>query len=386
MRLAQGRFSCDSSGATGQDQSTGNYIEMNSSLSGRSMFLGAALLGPGRGGIARLARLTAKALLSSGADLEMLSLLDEQSFDLAGRTVRVAGGSKLGFAARANLEALSRSHFVYDSASCAPAHLRLGRFHRPYALWMCGIEVWGGLKPAMSRAIRAADLRLVISDFTLNKYRQMHGDRSDCKVCWLGTEDDEPPVAAPEFSGPPTVMIMARIDDTQGYKGHAELVAAWPKIASAVPDARLLIVGGGSGLAALQNEVRVSPVAGQIEIAGFVSESEAPAYWHRAHVFAMPSRNEGFGLVYVEAMRYGLPVVASVHDAAPEVNLHGETGYNVDLDKKDDLADRLIELLRSPDLGRKLGEAGFQRWREHFRFSAFQRRLIPILEEFVGNG
>ena len=178
-------------------------------------------------------------------------------------------------------------------------------------------------------------------------------------------------------------MILARIDNSERYKGHAELVAAWPRVISAVPDARLLIVGTGPGLEALTSVIKSSPAAGQIEITGFVEEIDLQALWRRAHVFAMPSRKEGFGLVYVEAMRYGLPIIASIHDAAPEVNLHEVTGYNVDLDKKNDLSDRLIQLLRSPQLCRDLGAAGFQRWNEHFRMSAFQRRFLPLMEKFV---
>jgi phosphatidylinositol alpha-1,6-mannosyltransferase len=72
----------------------------------------------------------------------------------------------------------------------------------------------------------------------------------------------------------------------------------------------------------------------------------------------MPSRGEGFGLIYIEAMRRGLPVIASVHDAAPEVNLDNVTGYNVDLDRPDELPDRITRLLGDPDHAAALGRAG----------------------------
>ena len=72
-----------------------------------------------------------------------------------------------------------------------------------------------------------------------------------------------------------------------------------------------------------------------------------------------------------------------MHDAGAEVNVDGQTGYNVNLDKPEELADRLIHLLKSPDLAQSLGQAGHDRWRRYFRFSAFSQRLNKILAPFI---
>ena len=114
-----------------------------------------------------------------------------------------------------------------------------------------------------------------------------------------------------------------------------------------------------------------------------MSERELEELYASATVFALPSRGEGFGLVYIEAMRHGVPVIASIHDAAPEINLDGQTGYNVDLDRPDELGDRLLQLLRDRDHARALGENGRRRWSQHFRFSAFRQRFEPLLNEFL---
>ena len=97
----------------------------------------------------------------------------------------------------------------------------------------------------------------------------------------------------------------------------------------------------------------------------------------------MPARGEGLGLAYLEAMRQGIAIVASVHDAAPEINLHGVTGYNIDLDQPRDLARRLVELLRDRALRDRMGAAGRDRWHAHFRYSAFRDRVQPILRSFL---
>jgi phosphatidylinositol alpha-1,6-mannosyltransferase len=97
----------------------------------------------------------------------------------------------------------------------------------------------------------------------------------------------------------------------------------------------------------------------------------------------MPSRQEGFGIVYVEAMRHGLPIIASVHDAGQEVNMDQVTGFNIDLDRPGELAERVILLLRDANLAQWMGIAAAARWREHFAWTAFRKRLEPILAEFL---
>jgi phosphatidyl-myo-inositol dimannoside synthase len=350
----------------------------------RRLLLGAATLAAGRGGIARVARLTARALIDLGVDLAMLSFLDNASERVGERTTQTARCGRLAFAARCHAASFSRTHFIYDSAGTARAHARLWRFQRPYAVWMHGIEVWEGLPAHRHRAIRGAGLVLVNSEFTLDRFRELHGPIAHARVCWPATEDDELPRSVPRFPGPPTVLILARIEESENYKGHEELVACWPDVVSAVPEARLLIAGGGSAVERVRRLANASSAAPSIEVTGFVPEAEIDQIWQRAHVFAMPSRGEGFGLVYAEAMRHALPVIASVHDAGREVNGHGVTGFNVNLGKKGDLASRLIALFRNPALAQRMGQAGQRRWREQFCYSAFRRRFAPILREFAG--
>ena len=161
------------------------------------------------------------------------------------------------------------------------------------------------------------------------------------------------------------------------------MIAAWPSVISLVPDARLLFVGDGPGLGAARVLAAASPVAASIEVRGHVAEQNIPALWRAAHLLAMPSRKEGFGIVYAEAMRCRLPVLASVHDAGQEINVHGKTGLNVNLDNEGELADTLISLLRSPERLQQFGEAGHLRWQTHFRPSCFNDRFLQIIAEFV---
>lgn len=346
-------------------------------------FLGAATLAAG-GGIAHVARISARALGEMGVDVEIASYLDAPSpMAVAGSRVTGAGGSKLRFAALCQMAAFRRQYFIYDSGGMARAHPSLVRPGMGYACWMHGTEAWENMTPAVGRALRRARLVLVNSRYTLDRYTALHGDLPTAHVCWLGTgEDVAPPLAA--GTRPPVVLILSRLDAGDLYKGHRELIDCWPRVVAAVPAARLAIAGGGSGLTEISSVVKASPAAHAIDVLGFIPEADITRLWQRAAVFAMPSRGEGFGIVYVEAMRQGLSVIASVHDAGSEVNVDGETGFNISLDRRDELADRIIYLLLQPDLARQLGAAGQRRWREHFCVSAFRRRFARLFLEYAG--
>jgi phosphatidylinositol alpha-1,6-mannosyltransferase len=346
-------------------------------------FLGSATLRAGNGGIARVGRMTAQALIDAGADLKMVSYLDDEPLDIGGVAVACAHGSKLAFLTRCQVAAPARTHFIYDYAGMARAHPILPGLRRPYAVWMHGIEAWEDMRPEIGTALRRADLVLVNTHHTLARFEALHGRLPQARVCLLGTEEDNE-ASTPDFSDPPTAMILGRMWKEQGQKGHAELIDCWPSVVARVPEARLLIVGGGNSRPELEAMARRSSVSQQIEFTGFVPESEINRVWKRAHVLALPSRQEGFGLVYIEAMQRGLPVIASRQDAGQEINVDGETGYNVDLDQPGALAEAIADLLGDRAKCAAMGAAGQKRWKFHFRYSAFRSRVLDELSAFAG--
>ncbi len=349
------------------------------------LFFGATLLELGMGGIATVARMSLGALAETFAPVSAATLLDNSFRAIGGVNGRCAKGHRLRYLAQCHTGAFGSSHALYDSVSTARAHPRLPFARRPYGVWIHGIEVWYGLRPDRERALRGADLVLVNSQFTLERFQSLHFPLPNAKVCLLATERDEEPLLLGRDHAPPRVLSLARIDIDQLYKGHVELIEAWPTVVSAVPDARLVIAGGGSGLETVRKLARSSPASKHIDVLGFVPEPDMKQLWQEATVFAMPSRKEGFGIVYAEAMRAGVPVIASVHDAGKEVNAHGETGYNVDLDRRGELAEALVTILRDKYRQRSMGLAGRERWRANFRRSAFDERFIAMVRDFTGH-
>jgi phosphatidyl-myo-inositol dimannoside synthase len=331
-------------------------------------------------GIGRVARLMARALAHAvgESNLRVIALRSGDLPALPHVPLRSAHGSRLRFVAETHRAALHARCFFYDFAGIARAHCRLPLLQRPYAVWCHGIEVWEDARRDRLAALAGAKLLFANSSYTQQRAARLHPDLARARVCWLGTETDDAPALAAPTEGPPTVTILSRLDEHGGYKGHRELIEAWPSVVSAVSEARLVIAGAGPGSGVISQWVAASSARGHIELPGFVAEQDIPALWSRTTAFAMPSRGEGFGLAYIEAMRHAVPVIASVHDAAPEINLDGVTGHNVDLDRRGELAERIIGVLRNRDRARTLGLAGQARWREHFTYSAFERRFLPL--------
>jgi phosphatidylinositol alpha-1,6-mannosyltransferase len=337
-----------------------------------------------RGGAARVGRLTAGVARDARWSARLLALSDPTpvgDFQLPSTT---AAGSRWKFVFECWRSVLNRSHFIYNHPGIARAHLRSPLFRRPFAVWMLGYDAWSErMRGDYGKIIVSADQLISISSYTRARAAEIVPRAHEAEICWLGTEEDEAAPWAQEAKAPPTVLILSRIDRSEMQKGHLELIEAWPTVRVAVPDARLLIAGGGNGLEILRSMAAASSAACGIRFTDSLTQAQANALWSKVHVFAMPSRQEGFGIVYIEAMRHGLPVIASIHDAGQEVNVDEVTGFNVNLDRPGELAERIILLLRDADLARRIGKAGLARWREHFAWSAFRKRLEPILAEFL---
>lgn len=286
-------------------------------------------------------------------------------------------GNRFRFVIEVQRKGFRAQRVAYDSLSMARAHSMGPARFRPALAWMHGIEVWEHARNVHLQIAKCVDLLVTNSEYTLRRASALHPELKRAKVCWLGTETDRPAEPMTDHWHPPTAMILSRIDD-RSYKGHDALVEIWPSILERVPDARLLVAGSGPGVQELQKRALNLR---QIEFSGYVQESAIPALWNETDVFVMPSQGEGFGLVYIEAMRHGKPVIASCQDAGQEINIHGATGYNVDLNRPSDLVDVLVRLLVDHGQARAMGRAGQERWQRFFSWSAFRARFVNLIDQ-----
>ncbi|MEU5216176.1 glycosyltransferase family 4 protein [Streptomyces sp. NPDC020807] len=181
----------------------------------------------------------------------------------------------------------------------------------------------------------------------------------------------------------PVVVCVSRLVPR---KGQDTLIRAMPRILRQVPDAVLLIVGGGPYEKDLHRLAAETGVAGSVRFTGAVPWGELPAHYGAGDVFAMPCRTrrggldvEGLGIVYLEASATGLPVVAGDSGGAPDAVLDGETGWVVRGESAEDTADRVTTLLLDPELRARMGARGREWVEEKWRWDLLAERLRELL-------
>ncbi|WP_411114113.1 glycosyltransferase family 4 protein [Streptomyces sp. 029-5] len=185
----------------------------------------------------------------------------------------------------------------------------------------------------------------------------------------------------------PVVVCVSRLVPR---KGQDTLILALPAILARVPDAVLLIVGGGPYEGTLRKLAADTGVADSVRFTGAVPWSELPAHYGAGDVFAMPCRTrrggldvEGLGIVYLEASATGLPVIAGDSGGAPDAVLEGETGWVVRGGPQEvasaETAERVVALLGDEELRRRMGERGREWVEERWRWDSLASRLKALL-------
>jgi phosphatidylinositol alpha-1,6-mannosyltransferase len=262
-------------------------------------------------------------------------------------------------------------------------------YRRPYGVFLYSIEVWGHLDRLSLLALRKADVRIAISQFTIEKTLAAHPDVGSIGVCPLALPQggSNGGIVDRELIGKiqaRSVSIVGRLAPAERHKGHDRLIACWRSVVERIPEAQLVVVGTGEDLPHFREESRKAGCQDSVLFTGWVNEATLHAIYESVAVYAMPSDGEGFGLVFLEAMKHRLPCIASTTDASREVVVDGETGFLVNPADRARLTERLIRLLNDASLRERMGEAGYARLLdcysfEHFRTN-FTRAISPLIK------
>jgi phosphatidylinositol alpha-1,6-mannosyltransferase len=239
----------------------------------------------------------------------------------------------------------------------------------PFVIVLYGVEVWRPLDASRRHCLERAAAVVAISEYTVRKAREMNPWLRDPHIVWLGVADRGIRVSQ-EIK--PTVLILGRMASSERYKGHDEIIEAWPRVVAEVPEAELLIVGEGDDRARL--EARASGAA-SIRFTGYVSDEARQQLLRSSAVLVSISSGEGFGLAAVEAASSGVPVVALRGTVTDELFPGGCGHVLLDSTRPEPLARALIALLNDPNRARAIGAAGAERVREAFTLDHFYRRV-----------
>jgi hypothetical protein len=186
---------------------------------------------------------------------------------------------------------------------------------------------------------------------------------------------------------PPTVVYLGRLEHR---KGTVELLRAVPKVLTAVPDARFVLIGsdrphcpGGRTHAEYLAAEFPAGVRARITLAGRLPQPEVDRWLQTADVFVAPSRYESFGLIFAEAMRWGTPVVGTTAGGIPEVVEHDRSGVLVPPESPAELAAAVAGLLADPERRGRLGAAGRRRVETEFGTETMVGRVENLYADVI---
>ena len=336
----------------------------------------------GHGGIALYNRDLIEAL-ASRADVEEVVVIP--------RVIRSEIGAlpdKVRFIAEAArgtvayLRAVARERFRGpDLVICGHVNLLPVAFGRPVLL-IYGIDAWKPIKSRLARMLLHRCRAVVsISNLTLERFlgwsqyngptfllpNAIHAEEYGMR------EKRRDLVERYQLEGKRVLLTVGRLDSAERYKGFDEVMAALPSLPA---DVVYLIAGGGNDFERLQRLALDLGVGNRVVFTGLFPESDKPDLYALADVYVMPSRGEGFGFVFLEALATGVPAIGSNADGGREALLGGELGRLVDPANATELVAAINGLLARP-------QRGIPPRLEHFSFANFTARASAIVDALL---
>ena len=285
-------------------------------------------------GIQRILRLYLKALCETAGEGDEVRLVVLNDAEFPDAPLRRYANARLTLRRACGRR---KAAFTWQSVRWAAGARRLicGHIHQLPVAWIArclrpqleyllvahGIEVWRPYTWIERLALRRARRILCVSDYTRTEMRRRI-DLPETRFAVVPNALD--PYLVVELTDPPrpaepVILAVARLDATEGYKGVDHLIEALPAVRRTVPAARLRVIGTGSDLPRLRGLASRLGLGGAVEFAGAVDDETLREAYRACALFALPSRGEGFGIVFLEAMAQGKPCLGARAGAVPEI-------------------------------------------------------------------
>lgn len=328
----------------------------------------------------------------------LLSLNDpagEREFSLEARRITFQGfaGSKTSFLWAALRLASRQPHVVFAghpnlAVAAAAMKMLAPRLHS--LIVAHGVEVWEPATLLRRAALRRADIVVAPSRFTCEKLAAVQDiPESKIRLVPWGLDPDfrsyvemQKRLPLPErFPQGRILLTIGRWSTQERYKGVEHLIEAVSSLAATLPDLHLAAVGEGDDRPRLEKWAQDNGVAGRVHFYEGLTRQQVAACYAHADVFALPSRGEGFGLVFLEAMAFGKPVIGANYGGIPDIIEDGRTGFLVEYGAVDKLSEAVRLLFSDCPLRVGLGQRGKELVHRRFSFEAFERGLKAALRE-----
>lgn len=260
----------------------------------------------------------------------------------------------------------------------------------PYWVVAHGLEVWNIENNAIILALQKADKIISVSNYTRQHLLKHKNIDSDKIVILPNTFDSNKFKINPKptyllnrynlTNEQPVILTVTRMGSMAKYKGYDQILHALVKVRLHVPNVHFILAGKGDDIPRIKILVTSLNLEDCVTIAGFVPDEELCAYYNLCDVFALPSKGEGFGIVYLEALACGKPVLGGNQDGSVDPLAEGKLGCLVNPDNVEEIADNLIQILQGDCSNPVVYQPEYlqQRTIEAFDFSQFRATLANL--------
>lgn len=353
------------------------------------------------GGIEKVCRIASKVFREiareEGKDFQLYSLYDEPHASsepyIRKKDIRPFAGKRFLFVVRAVLKGIRSKTVIISHINLAlPAYLIKIFSPRTRLIVMAhGIEVWRPLKGIRKKLLAKADHVVAVSEFTRQRIHEGYLVRKSTVInnCIDPFLAEAPHISkeamrhklglkATDF----VLLTVSRISASEAGKNYDKILKALAALLPQAPDLHYIMVGkyDEEEKKRIERHCQSLGLQSRVHITGYISDAELPSYYGCADLYIMPSKKEGFGITFIEAMYYGLPVIGGHRGGTTDALLQGRLGLLVDPDRQEEITSAIAKILCNPcsfkpDRPMVLG---------HFGFEAYRKKWERVLKD-TGN-
>ena len=355
------------------------------------------------GGIEKVCKVAGKALyeqtLTGPVSFQIHSMYDKQSDAddnkyFPGEHFRGFGVNKIKFIYQSVREGCRSNTVILSHANLLLVGWLIKLFSPKTKLMLFahGIEIWDKLGSLKTSMLKSCDSVLSVSNYTSQRVQQTHGIAAEkCKVLNNSLDPYLPIVSEADrqqlaetlrkhygySKDDKIIFTLTRLSSKERYKGYDKVLEALEGVVKKYPTVQYLIAGKYDEIEKenLLAQAKALGLEKNLKIAGFIPDDSLTAHFSMSDLYVMPSRKEGFGIVFVEAMYYGVPVIAGNHDGSVDALLNGQLGALVNPLDVAEIENSILNILNN----KKANKPNRNLMLESFGYEGYKRKMADLM-------
>lgn len=355
------------------------------------------------GGIEKVCKVVGKVLyeeqICGTIQLNVFSMYDKQSDSdhnlyFPGENFKGYAEYKLRFILSAIREGKRSNKVILSHINLLPVGwvIKLISPKTELILFAHGIEVWEPLSWLKTKMLKSCDRFFAVSKYTAKKIEKIHSISSEHIEVLNNSLDPLLEILQTEqiifrsdlmrkkygySSDDIIIFTLTRLNSTERYKGYDVVLESICNIVKKHPNVHYLIAGryDVEEKKNLEKKAKSLGVENNFKLAGYIPDEELVGHFTMSDVYVMPSRKEGFGIVFVEAMYYGIPVIAGNQDGSVDALLNGKLGTLVNPTNPIEVENAIKMIL----FEKRLNKVNKHLLIENFGYEAYKRSLVDLL-------